>query len=257
MPGLMTQPTTPADVYVDARLRGEPPEVATERARHAYQLHHPQQLSEAIAGAEEKFEDEIARRKEVAEAPPEPEPEPLTLDMRKANLRQEIEVLTERRRRLSRPALTDEGACLDMSNVEAATEAKEAEIERITLAEAEIERMAPIEAAEEEKRRKAQAAAERLTAKEAARATPLAEAVDKAGEAFAIAVKEHQAHNRRKRELLEEAGILKSPPFGFVAHDWSYESALWPACGKHDVGGVIKRSDGHPPARPLAEPAGS
>jgi hypothetical protein len=252
MPGLTV--TNPKEIYVANRMQNCSPEIARRQTEHMCQIRDEQYLDELLDGAEEEFQAELARRKEEAEAPPEPEAEPLTLDMRKANLRQEIKVLTERRRRLSRLALTDEGACLEMSNVEAATEAKEAEIERIILAEAEIERMAPIEAAEEEKRRKAQAAAERLAAKEAARATSFAEAVDKAGEAFAIAVKEHHAHNRRKRELLEEAGILKSPPFGFVAHDWSYESALCSACCKHDVGGVIRRSDGHPPARPLAEP---
>jgi hypothetical protein len=255
MPGLMTQPTTPAEVYIDSRLRDEPPETAAERARHAYQIFHPQRLSEELAGAEEAFEAELARRQEEAAAPPavEQEPEVPTLDAMETDARQRREALKERRQRLSLDATRDEAACLALSEVEADIEATETEIERIDLARHEAERRAPLEAAEREEKAKLVVAAE----KQAARLPAAAKAVDVAAEAFAKTVATHRQLARRARELREEAGIQRPAPFGFTGSDSAYELALRHALGQHDVGDVVERppsSFGHAPASPLAEP---
>lgn len=256
MPGLLTQPTSPKDVVVDAVLRGDPPEIAREHASDAYQIRDERQLDEEIAGWEEAVEAELARREEAAAVPPEPEP--LSIDARLADAKRHRVQLAEARGRLSLPALTDEAVCLELSNVVADKEAVAVEIEDLELALKEKERLAPIEAAAEEKKSKAKAAAERLAAKEATRGAPLAKAVDQACEAFAIAVSEHRTHTRRHRELLEEAGTLKPNPFGYQGADLSYELALRFVLSSHDLGDVLERpqsSWGRPPTRPLAEPA--
>lgn len=246
-------PTNPREVYVTARLQGDAPAIARRHADHAYSIRDDRYLDELLDGAEEEFEAELARRQEEAATPPPPEPEPVSLDARKANLRQEIEALTKRCGRLAPRALTDEGACLEMSNVEAEIEAKNVEIRRIGEAQKNAEEMAPIEAAEREQKEKALAAAE----KQAARLPAAAKAVDVAAVAFAKAVMEHRTIGRRERELREEAGTMRPEPFGLAARNESYELALRFALGKHDVGDTVERAHsavGHQPPRPLSEP---
>jgi hypothetical protein len=248
MPGLMTQSTTAAEVYIDSRLRDEPPETATERARHAYQIHHPQRLSEELAGAEEAFEHELARRREEAAAPPPPEPEVPTLDTMEADAHRRIVVLTEQRKRLSFDALTDEDVRLELSNVEAEIEAAETELERIALARVEEKRREPLEAAERRKVEKARQLADKMDPRVAALET-------KADAELAVAAKtlsELRTARRQRHEHRVEAEEAKPITAGW-GRDTSYESATFYAFGQHDVGDMIERAVGHPPARPLAE----
>jgi len=248
---------SPEAVYVANRLHGDSPEIACLQVKHMLQIHDELRLDEELAGAEEKFQAELERRREEAAAPPavEQEVEAPSLDSMEADAHGRIEALTEQRQHLSLDATRDEDACLALSEVEADIEAAETEIERIKLARVEAKRRAPIEAAEREEKQKLIAAME----KEAARLPAAAEAVDAAADVLAAAVTTHREIARRTREKGEAAGIVRPALFAYARSDSGYELALRFALGKHDVGDTVERPHsplGHMSARPLAEPAG-